>query len=174
MAASKSTHGVVTDCMTLTRFLLEEQRKYPGASGDLTQLMSSVLTAIKAVGTSVRRAGLSSLYVFSILLKMLFHPISLHSARRYGLEGHSNVQGEEVKKLDIVANELFINMLRSSFKVAMMVSEENDQPIAADAPADASTADPEARFLSFACFVHLLFLIKVVLFPFYILSPSVF
>ena len=65
-AAPKSTHGVVTDCMTLTRYLLEEQRKYPGATGDLTQLMSSVLTAIKAVATSVRRAGLSSLYVFAI------------------------------------------------------------------------------------------------------------
>lgn len=58
----QSTHGVVTDCMTLTRYLLEEQRKFPGATGDLTTLMSSILTAIKAVGSAVRRAGLTSLY----------------------------------------------------------------------------------------------------------------
>lgn len=63
--APQSTHGVVTDCMTLTRYLLEEQRKYPEATGDLTQLMSHVLTAVKAVGSAVRRAGLVSLYVHS-------------------------------------------------------------------------------------------------------------
>ena len=61
-ATPQSTHGVVTDCMTLTRYLLEEQRKYPEATGDLTQLMSHVLTAVKAVASAVRRAGLSSLY----------------------------------------------------------------------------------------------------------------
>ena len=59
---------------------------------------------------------------------------------RYGMEGSSNVQGEDQKKLDVVANDLFINMLRSSYKVAMMVSEENDTVISGDAPSGASQA----------------------------------
>jgi len=40
--------------------------------------------------------------------------------------GETNVQGEEVKKLDVLANELFINMLKSSYTVALLISEENE------------------------------------------------
>lgn len=40
-----------------------------------------------------------------------------------------NVQGEEVKKLDVVANNIFINSLRSSGKVSVLVSEEDEQAI---------------------------------------------
>lgn len=48
---------------------------------------------------------------------------------RYGITGKSNVQGEEVKKLDVLSNELFINMLKSSFTTCLMVSEENEKVI---------------------------------------------
>ncbi len=47
----------------------------------------------------------------------------------YGMAGNTNVQGEEVKKLDVVSNDLFINMLRSSFTTCLMVSEENENVI---------------------------------------------
>jgi fructose-1,6-bisphosphatase I len=47
-----------TDIITLTRFLLSEQRKIPQATGDLTQLMNAVLTAVKAISSAVRRAGI--------------------------------------------------------------------------------------------------------------------
>ena len=47
----------------------------------------------------------------------------------FGIAGEVNVQGEEVKKLDVLANELFINMLKSSYTVAAMVSEENEKMI---------------------------------------------
>ena len=47
----------------------------------------------------------------------------------YGLEGAVNVQGEEVKKLDIVANNNFINAIKASRSTCVMVSEENDDPI---------------------------------------------
>ncbi|EDV26526.1 uncharacterized protein TRIADDRAFT_37385 [Trichoplax adhaerens] len=97
-----------TDCMTLTRFVLNEQQKFPQASGDLTQLLNSLLTAIKAVSSAVRKAGIAKLF---------------------GIAGEINVQGEEVKKLDVLANELFINMLKSSYTVAAMVSEENEKMI---------------------------------------------
>lgn len=48
---------------------------------------------------------------------------------RYGIAGSTNIQGEEVKKLDVLSNELMINMLRSSYTTCMMVSEENDELI---------------------------------------------
>jgi fructose-1,6-bisphosphatase I len=48
---------------------------------------------------------------------------------RTGLAGKSNVQGEQVKKLDVIANEIFINSLQSSGKVNVMVSEENENEI---------------------------------------------
>lgn len=48
---------------------------------------------------------------------------------RFGTVGETNVQGEEVKKLDVLANELFINMLQSSYTVALLISEENETVI---------------------------------------------
>ncbi|XP_046679589.1 fructose-1,6-bisphosphatase 1-like [Homalodisca vitripennis] len=110
MAASNST-GFDSNCMTLTRFVLAEQQKYPEACGDLTQLLVSIQTAVKAVSSAVRRAGIAKLY---------------------GIAGSTNVQGEEVKKLDVLANELFINMLSASFTTCLLVSEENDTAIIVD------------------------------------------
>jgi fructose-1,6-bisphosphatase len=45
---------------------------------------------------------------------------------RFGIAGSTNVQGEEVKKLDVISNELFINLLRSSYTTCLLVSEENE------------------------------------------------
>ena len=56
----------------------------------------------------------------------LFHS---SSRNRTGLANSSNVQGEEQKKLDVIANEIFVNALRSSGKVAVMVSEEDEEAI---------------------------------------------
>lgn len=47
-----------------------------------------------------------------------------------GLAGKVNVQGEDVKKLDVLANSIFINSMATSGKVSIMVSEENDHIIA--------------------------------------------
>merc|ERR1712106_1294713 len=52
-----------TNCMTLTRFILAEQKKYaPTGTGDLTQLLASLQSACKAVSAAVRRAGISNLF----------------------------------------------------------------------------------------------------------------
>jgi len=100
-----SGQAIETDCVTLTRFILEEQRRTsPSATGDLTNLLVCLQTACKAVSSAVRKAGISKLY---------------------GMAGDVNIQGEEVKKLDILANDLFINMLSSSYTTCLMVSEEN-------------------------------------------------
>ncbi|XP_070542888.1 fructose-1,6-bisphosphatase isozyme 2-like isoform X1 [Ptychodera flava] len=100
--------GVDTDTMTLTRFVLTEQRKVPQATGELTQLLTAMCTAIKAVSTAVRKAGIAKLH---------------------GMAGGSNIQGEDQHKIDVIANKLFINMLKSSFTTCVLVSEENENII---------------------------------------------
>merc|ERR1712223_880050 len=92
--ADMSHQAIDTNCMTLTRFVLAEQRKNPTATGDLSQLLTSIQSAVKAISAAVRRAGIAKLF---------------------GAAGEVNVQGETVKKLDVLSNELFINMLESSF-----------------------------------------------------------
>lgn len=96
------------DCMTLTRFLIGEQRKFPTASGELTTLLNALQTAIKSVSSAVRRAGMTNLF---------------------GLAKTTNATGDEVKRLDVLSNELFINMLQSSYTVHKMISEENESVI---------------------------------------------
>ena len=58
---SQSIDEMDVDTMTLTRFVLNEQRKISGATGSLTMLLNSLLTAIKAISTAVRRAGFANL-----------------------------------------------------------------------------------------------------------------
>lgn len=54
-------YGIETDSMTLQRFVLQEQKKHPDASGDLTNLLTSMLVAIKAIASSTQKAGLAKL-----------------------------------------------------------------------------------------------------------------
>ncbi|KAG0139012.1 hypothetical protein CROQUDRAFT_55364, partial [Cronartium quercuum f. sp. fusiforme G11] len=51
-----------------------------------------------------------------------------------GAAGVTNVQGEEQKKLDVLSNQIMINSLRASGKIALMVSEEDDEAIFVDDP----------------------------------------
>jgi fructose-1,6-bisphosphatase I len=96
------------DPITLTRWILSEQGKHVEAKGDLTIILQSIQLACKVIANSVRKAGIAGLY---------------------GLEGAVNVQGEDVKKLDIVANDNFINALRYSKCISVMVSEEVPEPV---------------------------------------------
>ncbi len=50
----------------------------------------------------------------------------------YGIAGSTNVTGDQVKKLDILSNDLFINMIKSSFTSCVLVSEENEKAIIID------------------------------------------
>ncbi|VDK43361.1 unnamed protein product [Anisakis simplex] len=76
-----SQYGIETDEITLQRYVLSDQKKHPTASGDLTNLLTSLLTAVKAISSAVRKAGLAHIQ---------------------GIAGRQNVQGEEVKKLDSI------------------------------------------------------------------------
>ncbi|VDP08724.1 unnamed protein product [Heligmosomoides polygyrus] len=106
--SNSQQYGIETDSMTLQRFVLAEQKNHPGASGDFTNLLTSLLVAVKAISSATQKAGLAQLY---------------------GIAGSTNIQGEEVKKLDVLSNELMINMLKSSYTTCLLVSEENDDLI---------------------------------------------
>ncbi|XP_038660736.1 fructose-1,6-bisphosphatase 1-like [Scyliorhinus canicula] len=100
-----------TNLVTVTRFMLEEGRKAKG-TGELNQLLSSLYTAVKAISSAVRKAGIANLY---------------------GLSGSRvNVTGDEVKKLDVLSNDMVINMLKSSFSTCVLVSEEEQNAIIVD------------------------------------------
>ncbi|KFP84266.1 PREDICTED: fructose-1,6-bisphosphatase 1 [Acanthisitta chloris] len=96
-----------TNVITMTRFVMEEGRRAKG-TGEFTQLLNSLCTAIKAISTAVRKAGIANLY---------------------GIAGSTNVTGDQVKKLDILSNDLVINMLKSSFSTCVIVSEENKDAV---------------------------------------------
>ena len=68
---------------TLTRFLVEQQRRFPGVSGRFTALLEEIATAAKLIGREVNKAGL---------------------AEMMGLTGRTNVHGEQVQALDEFAN----------------------------------------------------------------------
>lgn len=98
------------DSMTLTRFILAAAKanEISAASVDLCILMTSIQHACIVIGSAVRKAGISGLY---------------------GMEGTINVQGEEVKKLDIISHNVFVNALRGSGVANVLVSEEQDEEI---------------------------------------------
>jgi fructose-1,6-bisphosphatase I len=56
------------------------------------------------------------------------------------LDGSQNATGDDVKKLDILANDIFINSLKNSTKIEVMVSEENEEPIWVDNVSGDSTS----------------------------------
>lgn len=58
---SGSSQAIDTNCLNLTRWVLAEQRKHPSATGDLTQLLVSIQTAVKAISSAVRKAGIANL-----------------------------------------------------------------------------------------------------------------
>ncbi|KAI9015526.1 fructose-1,6-bisphosphatase [Hyaloraphidium curvatum] len=107
---STSTDNFETEIITLPRHILAQQRAHKGATGDLSMLLVAVQLGCKFVANAVRKAKLVNLTGLSAA-------------------GTSNVHAEEQKKLDVLANDIFINALRSSDKVKVMVSEEIDDPI---------------------------------------------
>lgn len=94
---------------TLDEFIIKKQADFPYSTGELSRLLRDIGFAAKIVHREVSKAGL----VRDIL----------------GKTGHTNVQGEEVQKLDRYANERFINALELGGECAGVASEENEDPI---------------------------------------------
>lgn len=91
---------------TLHEFIMDKQADFPFASGELSRLLSDIAVASKIVSKDVRRAGLLENFL--------------------GAEGNTNVQGEEQQKLDVIADNQFINMFKTGGEVCGIASEEND------------------------------------------------
>ena len=100
---------VDTDIITLTRFILQEQQKAaPNATGELSLLLNSLQFAFKFIAHNIRRAELVNLI---------------------GISGTANSTGDVQKKLDVIGDEIFINAMKSSNNVKVLVSEEQEDLI---------------------------------------------
>lgn len=97
--------SIESNPITLTRSIMSQQTRHPDAKGDLTMILNSLMLACKFVSNAVRKAGIASLI---------------------GVAGSANVQGEQQKPLDILANEIFINSLKFCNKIAALASEEEE------------------------------------------------
>ena len=93
--------------VTIQQHIIEGQQRYPGATGEFSWLLSGITLATRIIQDRVRQAG---------LLDVL------------GATGASNVQGEMVQKLDVIANETLMQCLGYRGNVGMMISEEDAEP----------------------------------------------
>ena len=94
--------------ITMDEFTIQETRKFPQATGELSSLLRDIGLAGKIINKQVRKAGLADLL---------------------GKHGATNVQGEEQMKLDVFANDVLISILKNSTDCAGIASEENDNHV---------------------------------------------
>ena len=97
--------------LTLDEFTINQLRQFPQATGELSRLLRDIGLAAKRVNVEVNKAGLVDIL---------------------GDEGTINVQGEDVKKLDVYANNQFMGVLKHGISCAGIASEELDDFIAFD------------------------------------------
>ena len=95
--------------------LWEQHKRFPQASGAFSWLLSGITLATKMTQAKVRRAGLLNLL---------------------GDAGTVNVQGEQQQKLDVYANQALLHCLRMRDDVAILASEEDDDPVMFEGRAD--------------------------------------
>ncbi len=94
--------------LTIERHILEMQRKFPEATGALTGLLYDIALAGKLIASQTTRAGLVEIL---------------------GKEGSVNVQGEDVMKLDRLADETIYRLNDHTGRLAIMGSEEHEEPL---------------------------------------------
>lgn len=97
--------------VTLNEFIINRQADHPEAKGDLSRLLHHIGVAAKIVNKKINKAGLVDIL---------------------GEAGEVNVQGEDVKKLDVFANEHFMAAVKASGEVCAIASEENQEIITFD------------------------------------------
>ena len=90
---------------TLGEFIINKQSEFKYSSGELSRLINSIRLAGKIVNHEVNKAGLVDIL---------------------GAAGEENIQGEDQQKLDVYANEVFINTLVNREIVCGIASEEED------------------------------------------------
>jgi fructose-1,6-bisphosphatase I len=93
--------------MSLQSHILAEEAKYPGATGEFSWIISAISLAGKAIANKVRHARLQDVL---------------------GEVGAENVQGERQQHLDVISNALLMRCLGTRASVAVIASEEDEQP----------------------------------------------
>ncbi len=93
---------------TVQQHILQEQIRFPGASGEFSWLLSGITLATKIIAAKVRRAGLTEIL---------------------GQHGEINVQGEVQQKLDVFANDVMMQCLSVRESIGILASEENERPL---------------------------------------------
>ncbi|HET7583372.1 MAG TPA: class 1 fructose-bisphosphatase [Gemmatimonadaceae bacterium] len=96
-------HHTTTSVVTIERFIIEQERLHPEATGELSGILYDVALAAKMIANKVRSAGLADI---------------LGSAHT------ENIQGEVQQKLDVVANEIMIKAMDHGGRLCGMASEE--------------------------------------------------
>lgn len=91
--------------ITLDEYIIQAQNKFPGATGELSQLLRDIGLAAKIISREVNKAGITNIL---------------------GVDGSKNVHGESVKRLDLFADQQLISSLDRSMITCMVISEEND------------------------------------------------
>lgn len=91
--------------ITLDEFILQRQKDFPFATGELSGLLRDIGLASKIISREVNKAGLADIT---------------------GQAGTENASGEEVQKLDVLADNLLISCLQNSGECCGIASEEND------------------------------------------------
>ncbi|HHD57035.1 MAG TPA: class 1 fructose-bisphosphatase, partial [Desulfobulbaceae bacterium] len=91
--------------ITVSRQIMDSQLLHPEATGELTGLLSELIVAGKIISAEVNMAGLADIL---------------------GQSGKTNVQGEEVQKLDVFANQTIKRRMEQCGYICVMASEEED------------------------------------------------
>ena len=103
-AGSSGTRPIVT----IQSHILQQQARFPEASGTLSWVLSALSVSAKMIAAQVRRARLEDVL---------------------GSVGAQNVQGETQQKLDVIANDILMRNLGDRQGVAVVASEENEQAV---------------------------------------------
>ena len=93
-----------------TTWILQQEMEEK-IDGELAVVLSSISLACKQIASLVQRAGLQGMT---------------------GLAGETNVQGEDQKKLDVISNDVFCDVLRQTGRTGVIASEEEDVPVAVE------------------------------------------
>jgi len=92
-----------TSVVTIERFIIEQERMHPEASGELSGILYDLALAAKMISNKVRSAGLADVL---------------------GETYTENVQGEAQQKLDVLSNEMIVKAMDHGGRLCAMASEE--------------------------------------------------
>ena len=94
-----------TSVVTIERFIIEQERMFPEATGELSGILDDMALAGKMIANKVRSAGLADIL---------------------GATSDTNVQGEVQQKLDIISNEIIVKAFDHGGRICVMASEEEE------------------------------------------------